>query len=108
MENNKKRSFLDLINDSLFNGNGPIDLLPFLLFIALIAMFWISNTYYAERNIRDINKLSKEVKELRSEFMSTKLKLMYKSKQSQVADMVDDIGLKESRTPPHKIIITGE
>ena len=37
----------------------------FLLFISGLAVFYIGNSYYAEKKIRKIEKLQKEIKELR-------------------------------------------
>ncbi len=77
--------------------------MPFLLFLAFLAIIYIGNSYYAEKNIRRIEKLQKELKELRYEHIYTKSKLMSKSRQSEVAESLSDRGVKESRTPPGKI-----
>ena len=44
-----------------------------------------------------------QLKELRSEYISTKSDLMFASKQSQVAKATEALGLKESIVPPFKI-----
>ncbi len=77
--------------------------LPFLLFIALLAIFYIGNSYTAEKKIRRIEKLQKELKELRYDHIYTKSKLMSKSRQSEVASSLGSQGIKESRVPPAKI-----
>ncbi len=59
--------------------------LPFILFLALIAIFYIANGYYADDKIREFNKITNELKELRSEYISTKSELMFASKQSEIA-----------------------
>jgi hypothetical protein len=56
--------------------------------------------------VREIDALSNELKELRSEYIATKSELMFKSKQSQVAKLVDPLGIKESLYPPVKIKVT--
>ncbi len=78
--------------------------LYYILFIALIAVFYIWNTHYTEKTIREINKVEKELKELRWEYMTTKAELMDLSKQSEVAKLVESSGLKELNTPPYKIV----
>lgn len=77
--------------------------LPFLLFLALIAILYIANGYYADDKIREVNKITNELKELRSEYISTKSDLMFVSKQSEVAKAAEPMGIKEPIVPPMKI-----
>ena len=77
--------------------------LPFILFLTLLAIFYIANGYYADDKIREFNSVSNQLKELRSEYISTKSDLMFASKQSQVAKATEVLGLKESIVPPFKI-----
>lgn len=79
---------------------------PFILFIALIAVLYIANTYYAEKAIRDINKIKNELKDLRAEYIYTKSELMFSSRQSEVAAMVAGQEIKESTVPPKTIVVT--
>ncbi|HQQ93698.1 MAG TPA: FtsL-like putative cell division protein [Bacteroidia bacterium] len=74
--------------------------IPFLLFLAGIAIFYISNGYYADDKIREVNKLSNQLKELRTEYIYTKSELMFASKQSEVAKAAETLGLKEPVVPP--------
>jgi hypothetical protein len=76
---------------------------PFIFFLALIAIFYIANGYYADDKVREVNRISNELKELRSEYISTKSELMFASKQSEVARVAGEIGLKEPVVPPIKI-----
>lgn len=78
---------------------------PFILFLALIATAYIAYGYYADNTIREVNKISNNLKELRSEYIYTKSELMFASKQSEVAKAVEPIGLKEPIVPPIKIEI---
>ena len=79
--------------------------IPFILFLALIAILYIANGYYADDKIREVNKVSNQLKELRSEYISTKSDLMFVSKQSEVAKSAEPLGLKEPVVPPLKIQI---
>ena len=76
------------------------------LLIAFLGMIYIANRHFAEKNIRDIDKLSTQVKELSWDFKSLKADLMLKSTQTEVAKEVDTIGLIEPNDPPQKIMIT--
>ncbi len=101
-EKAKKESFFD----SFFTQEAAIKALPFFFFLAGIAMFYISNRHYAEKNVREIDKVSKELRELRSEYMTTKAELMYRSNQTEVAKRLEHTGIKEAKVPPKKIVIT--
>lgn len=79
--------------------------IPYVLFLTGIALFWISNTYFAEKKVREIHSIKIEVKELKTEYMSSNLDLLNKSKQSQIAKYVKNKGLNESRIAPKKLII---
>jgi hypothetical protein len=79
-------------------------LLPYILFLALIIMFYIGNTYYAEKKEREIQALRKSLKELRYEYITTRSNLMNQSQQSEVARRLEAINIKESTVPPVKVI----
>lgn len=76
---------------------------PFILFGAVLATAYIAYGYYADDTIREVNKISNNLKELKSEFIYTKSELMFASKQSEVAKAAESIGLKEPIVPPLKI-----
>ena len=78
---------------------------PFILFLGLIAILYIANGYYADDKIREENKTKNEIKELRTEYISSKSDLMFVSKQSEVAKAVEPLGLKEPVVAPMKIEI---
>lgn len=79
--------------------------LPFVFFIATVAIIYIANAHYAEKNVRELNLIEKKMNEMRWEYMTTKSELENISKQSEVAKLVESSGLKELREPPRKIII---
>lgn len=98
-------SFLDIVDK-----NKVVHAMPFILFLTVIAMFYITNSFYAERTIREIDQTKKELKEKRAEFISTKSKLMLNSMQSEVAQhaAAASFDIKESTVPPKKIIVGTE
>lgn len=87
------------------NRDAVISIFPFLVFLVFLGMLQIANSYYTESIVRQIDKTSKEIKELQTEFITGRSELMYNTNQSQVAAMVEPIGLKESRTAPLKIVV---
>jgi hypothetical protein len=103
------RNFFTLMfTEGVISKQAATDMLPFIIFLGFLGMIYIGNRHFAENNIRDIDKLSKEVKELSWDFKTLKADLMLKSTQTEVAGMVDTLGLKEPVEPPKKIMITEE
>lgn len=104
----RKKGVLAKGLSSVFSGTfltneSTLKHVPFILFLALIAIFYIANGYYADDKIREVNKVSNQLKELRSEYISTKSELMFASKQSEVAKAAEGLGLTEPVVPPIKI-----
>ncbi len=77
--------------------------IPFALFVLVLLLLHIYNVHTTERIIRKTDKLNKEIKELRSEYITILSELMSESKQSTVAEKLDTLGIKELTTPPIKI-----
>jgi hypothetical protein len=83
-----------------FDDKNLMNNLPLLFFVAALGIMHVANNHYLENKVRRINKLEAEIKELRWNYMTAKSNLMLKSKQSEVAEMVEHIGLKELTAPP--------
>ncbi|MBC8344033.1 MAG: hypothetical protein H8E61_08640 [Bacteroidetes bacterium] len=81
------------------------NILPFVLFISLLIILYIGNKYYSEKSYLEENRLRNELKELRAESLTTKAELVNKTKESEVAKIVEKIGLEEVKEPPKKIIV---
>lgn len=90
---------------SFLSNDKAVEMIPFILFLGVIAIFYIANGYYADDKIREVNKTSNEIKELRTEYISSKSDLMFVSKQSEIAKRVEKLGLKEPVVAPMKIEI---
>ena len=102
--------FADLLNGNILTRESFLDHLPYILFIAMLALGYISNGFLAEDNIRKLNRINNEIKELRSEYITLKSELMYKSKQSELVKIIEEreLGLKASYEPPKKIVTGGK
>ena len=79
---------------------------PFVLYLSLWAVIYIANRHYAEKTELRINDLQENLKEYRAEYLTIKSELMFKTKQSEVAKMVDSLGLHQLTEPPKKLKIT--
>ena len=78
--------FMDVFG--VMDRNQLVHAMPFILFITLLVIFYIGNSYNAESTIRKIDKLKTELKDKRAEFISVKSDLMFRSKPSEVAKAV--------------------
>lgn len=85
-----------------------LNMLPFLFFLTVLGMLYIANKHYAEKNIRQIEKINKELKELKWEHLTAKSILMSKSKQSEVVKVTKTFGLNEAVVPPTKIVVNSK
>ncbi|MEQ8325409.1 MAG: FtsL-like putative cell division protein [Vicingaceae bacterium] len=79
--------------------------MPYVFFLTFIAIIYIANGYYAEKTVKQLYRTTNEIKELRSEYISNKSELEIIKQQSNVALSIKALKLKESLTPPNKIII---
>ncbi len=95
--------FMQLFKKGVVSAETATQALPFILFLAMLGMIYIANRNLAENNIRDIDKIGKQVKELSYDFKTTKAELAFKSTLTEVAKRADTLGIKESLQPPQKI-----
>lgn len=92
------------LSKKAFSKEAATSALPFLLFLSFLGMIYIGNRHNAENNIRKIDGLTKEVKELSWDFKTLKADLMFQSRQTEVIKKVDSLlGLKVSVKPPIKL-----
>lgn len=77
--------------------------IPFFLYISVLAVLYIYNGHHAEKTIKDINKTSKELKELQYEYKMVRSDWMFITKQSEVVKQVEPFGIKEILEPPTKL-----
>jgi preprotein translocase subunit SecY len=101
----KGRSIRDILNGSLLTRGIILKNIGFIIWLTFLGIVYIGNSYHAEKVARNINKLQREVKDLRAESITTAADLMYVSRQSIVEQMVKNnrLDLKESVEPPYKI-----
>ncbi|MCF8236049.1 MAG: hypothetical protein K9G67_13825 [Bacteroidales bacterium] len=100
-----EKSVHNVLGGSFLSREKTLSLLPFLFFLTLMAILYISNIYVAESKKRQIEKLNAELKEFEYEFKSTKSELMFQSNQSQLTKRLTEKGIKESKVPPIKITV---
>ncbi len=77
--------------------------LPFIGFLALLCVFYISNSHHAIEMQRDMNKQTKDLKELRWKYTDMKSQLLQSKKEGEIIVHASAIGLKPPTMPAYKI-----
>lgn len=78
---------------------------PFMVYITLLLMAIITNTYIAEGNIRELTQTTRRLNDLQVEYVQVKSAIMEASKQSVLAKKLVGTGLKEAIEPVKRIEI---
>ncbi len=76
---------------------------PFMVYITLLLMAIITNTYIAERKIRELTQDAHKLNDLQVDYVKVKSDIMEASKQSVLAKKLADTGLKEITEPLKRI-----
>lgn len=99
------RSVSGFLDGKFFSRENLAKQIPFLLYLTLLGVLYIANSYNAEKTIIDISRTKKEVEELRFSYITNKSDLMFHSKQSEVALKLVNNGIRESVVPPSKLYV---
>jgi len=94
-----------ILEGSFLVRDKVVGLLPFLIFLTCLGLLYIFNSNYANNTIISISRTKKQIEEQRFEYINTKSKLMNITRQTEIAKRLQSRGLKESKTPPRKILI---
>jgi type III secretory pathway component EscU len=70
--------------------------LPFVLFLGFLAIIYIANAHYAEKRVREVFELQKEVKDLRREYHSLRADIAFNSRRTELARQLKEKGLGQS------------
>tara|TARA_B100001765_G_C19505924_1_gene342743 strand:- start:40 stop:360 length:321 start_codon:yes stop_codon:yes gene_type:complete len=80
----------------------------FIIFLSLLALIMIASSHTADKKVHEIAQLSNEVKELKSEYVDVRMKVMQSKMESKVIAAMKGRGLQPSETPPYKIRIVNK
>ena len=78
--------------------------IPFLAFIVLLCVLYISNSQRAIDMQRELNARNKELKELRWKYMDVKSQLMYVKTETQVKKNAEKLVFKPAILPAYYVI----
>ena len=77
--------------------------LPFVLYCTLLAFIYISNRIYAEKRVRHLNELQKEVRNAQADYYTIKSNIENLTKPTEIAKRVEHLGLKQNLKPSEVI-----
>ena len=92
-----------VLNGDFLVRDGLVKHMPFIAFLVALFLINIGLVYYFENTAREKVKLQNELNEMRSQYTTTTSELEKNKQQSNVAQAIKDMGLKELRTPPQII-----
>ena len=88
-------------------GEGvPVQLVPPVGFVALLALIYIYSNLRAENKIREIDKAKQEVADIRADVTTLEAEYMKSSMQSEVSKRMEALEIYELNQPPVKIELT--
>ncbi|MCG8328956.1 MAG: hypothetical protein MI974_14785 [Chitinophagales bacterium] len=100
-----KKNIKSIFDIGFWTSTLVMNNLVFVFFLGFLTMVYIANAHYAERNVREIQTLQKELKEMRWYYMSLQSENMYNAKRSEVAKRVKDNGLRIQTKAPKRVLI---
>lgn len=80
--------------------------IPFYFFLAALALIYIANGHYADKMMREISKVERQIKEMEYEYKTVKRDVIFRSKESELAKAVEPLGLQQLVEPPLHITDT--
>ena len=103
----KEKGFFQHMMDYKVNVNfdsaKPITYVPNFIFLAVLAIIYIGNNYYANQLAIKTTKLEKEVTTLRKEMSNLEYQVTERKRSKNVAELAELMNLKENSKPLIKI-----
>ena len=100
-----KKKFYNLIKGTFLVSDDAFKNWRFIIFLSCLALIMIASSHQADKKVHEIARLSNEVKELKSEYVDVRMRLMQSKMESRIIQAMAHRGLQPSETPPQKIII---
>lgn len=97
----KFRDWKGLVNRISYQG--IVRNTPYLMFLTLLSILYITNNNKAITLTRSINEKTKELKELKWKHMDLQSRLMYQTSESQLIKKTEMMGLKPLDRPAFEI-----
>ena len=93
----------DILKGTFLINDDALKNWKFIVFCTVLAIVMIASSHSAERKVHNIAKLNNDVREMRSEFVDGRSRLMDMKMESTVTRKMANRDIKPSLTPPFKI-----
>ncbi|WP_366836651.1 FtsL-like putative cell division protein [Lutibacter sp.] len=103
-----KKNIYNILKGNFLISDDALKNWKFLVFVVVLMLFMISSAHYADRQVLEIAKLNKEIKELKAEFVDTRSIAMKIKLESNIKNKVKELGLQPSENPPEIIKVTSK
>ena len=77
----------------------------FIIFLSVLALIMIGSSHSADKKVHKISKLNAQVKEMKSEYVDVRMRLMQVRMESKIITAMENRGLRPSTIPPIRIRI---
>ncbi|MFY0674163.1 MAG: hypothetical protein JXQ87_12220 [Bacteroidia bacterium] len=102
-EKSSKNPLVRILEVEFFSKSDIQKWLPFVLYCTLLAFIYISNRIYAEKRVRQLNELQKEVRNAQADYYTIKSNIENLTKPTEIAKRVEHLGLKQNLKPAEVI-----
>ena len=100
-----RQTVYDILKGGFLVDEGAAKNWSMLVFLAGLALVMIASSHNIDRKVQKIAVLNKEMRELRSEFVSTRSDLMKVKMESTIIRKLAEEGLFVAENPPQKIVV---
>lgn len=101
----KSSNVRDILNGNILTKRFFQKQYGLVFMIAVLAFFYIDNRYYCENQIAEEVALKKKIQDLKYESLTISAELMQLSRQSNVMNMINERGIKLTRTTTPPIVV---
>lgn len=101
-----KKNFYNIVKGKFLVSDDAFKNWRFIIFMSVLALIMIASSHSADKKVHRIAQLNNQVKELKSEYVDVRMRLMQTKMESKIITAMAKRGLEPSVTPPQKIRIT--
>lgn len=103
-----KKGIGSILKGKLFDADFLIQNIKLISLLVALAFVSAFSSHMLDQKIYEIDRLQKQVRELKSEFVSVRTQLMNRRMSSKLQEEVREMGLETSTVPPHVIKVKKE
>ena len=99
------RFVVSLLSGKVMGESGFVKNIGFIVYVVLLLTLYIGYQYHRDGVVKEISILEKEREELDAQLNTALKDLNQMGLQSNIAEMVDELGLKELTEAPNKVYV---